>query len=45
MKCVMKAIVCIVVLVSPIDLIMLKVTSSSAIYMDDSFRRGGQDGY
>lgn len=43
MKCVMGIIVCIVGLVSLIGLIVLKATSSSAIYMDDSFRWGGRD--
>ena len=41
MKCVMGVIACIVGLVG---LIVLKATSSSATYMDDSFRWGGRDG-
>lgn len=44
MKCVMGVIACIVGLVGLIGLIVLKATSSSATYMDDSFRRGGRDG-
>ena len=38
MKCVMGVIACIVGLVGLIGLIVLKATSSSATYMDDSFR-------
>lgn len=47
MKCVMGVIACIVGLVGLIGLIgliVLKATSSSATYMDDSFRWGGRDG-
>ncbi len=44
MKCVMGVIACIVGLVGLIGLIVLKATSSSATYMDDSFRGGGRDG-
>ena len=44
MKCVMGVIACIVGLVGLIGLIVLKATSSSATYMDDSFRCGGRDG-
>lgn len=43
MKCVMGVIACIVGLVGLIGLIVLKATSSSATYMDDSFRWGGRD--
>lgn len=38
MKCVMGVIACIIGLVGLIGLIVLKATSSSATYMDDSFR-------
>lgn len=44
MKCVMGVIACIVGLVGLIGLIVLKATSSSATYMDDSFWWGGRDG-
>ena len=44
MKIVMGVIACIVGLVGLIGLIVLKATSSSATYMDDSFRWGGRDG-
>lgn len=44
MKCVMGVIACVAGLASLIGLIVLKATSSSATYMDDSFRWGGRDG-